>query len=402
MKKICLLSALMLVVLVSKNIKAQKTYEQPSQIVIGSVESIYSEVLSEEREILIYVPESASDEVYTPEKYAVIYLTDGDDIHFSEVVSMVRHLSSIFECPEMMVVGIPNIDRNRDLTPTGYNIPEVITAEGDNFMSFIEEELIPNIDANYPTLPYRVIVGHSLGGLMVVHTLVNHPDIFNAYIAIDPAVGEDNRKIINESKEIILNGDFSGKTLFLGINHPFGEGMDTMTAENDLMGWNEYAYAIHAYKDLLESNPQNNLDFGYKIYNNYSHNSVRIITELDAIRFIFNYFTFLVNDIGDFRNLIENAYNNYSKQAGFEIKPPERTVDNSARQFLQRQLYDIAFYYLNLNVTNYPESYNVYNSLGDYYVAIGDKENAMNSYKKSLSIKEVESVRKKLEDLQEE
>ena len=52
-------------------------------------------------------------------------------------------------------------------------------------------------------------------------------------------------------------------------------------------------------------------------------------------------------------------------------------------------MHDNGFYLFKLNIANFPESYNVYNSMADYYSAKGDKVNAIDGYKKALSIKEV-------------
>jgi hypothetical protein len=62
--------------------------------------------------------------------------------------------------------------------------------------------------------------------------------------------------------------------------------------------------------------------------------------------------------------------------------------------------FDKAFYLFKLNVSIYPDSWHVYDALGDYYSAIGDKNKAIDNYKKTLLIKEVPDTRKKLEVLQ--
>jgi tetratricopeptide (TPR) repeat protein len=62
--------------------------------------------------------------------------------------------------------------------------------------------------------------------------------------------------------------------------------------------------------------------------------------------------------------------------------------------------FEDALYLFKLNISNYPDSWNAYDSLGDYYDANGDKANAIDNYKKALSIKEAPDTRKKLEKLQ--
>jgi tetratricopeptide (TPR) repeat protein len=55
-----------------------------------------------------------------------------------------------------------------------------------------------------------------------------------------------------------------------------------------------------------------------------------------------------------------------------------------------------------LNVSLYPESANVYDSLGDFYSAKGEKERAIESYKKAQSIEYHEYTETKLKELEKE
>jgi uncharacterized protein len=56
--------------------------------------------------------------------------------------------------------------------------------------------------------------------------------------------------------------------------------------------------------------------------------------------------------------------------------------------------------FFKLNVDNYPNSANVYDSYGDYFSAVGDKTKAIEQFKKALSLKENEATRKKLTTLE--
>ena len=115
-------------------------YSQNSdKITIGSIEKIYSKILKEERKIWIYNPgENNSD---TTERYPVLYLLDAEE-HFYSTVGMVKQMSGRW--PKMIVVGITNTNRNRDLTPTLIGSDGSINANSGgvaNFMSFVEKEL---------------------------------------------------------------------------------------------------------------------------------------------------------------------------------------------------------------------------------------------------------------------
>src|ERR1700759_3010656 len=158
--------------------------QKENRIVIGTTDTIYSKILNEKRTILVHVPDGDKTQ-----RYPVLYILDGEN-HFQSAVAIVEQISGII--PNMVIVGITNTDRERDLTPTHVNPDRLVNAGeakhtgGDgNFMSFIEKELIPYVDSHYPTTSYRTFSGHSLGGLAVINAFINHSSLFNAYIVID-------------------------------------------------------------------------------------------------------------------------------------------------------------------------------------------------------------------------
>ena len=55
-----------------------------------------------------------------------------------------------------------------------------------------------------------------------------------------------------------------------------------------------------------------------------------------------------------------------------------------------------------LNITNYPETANCYDGLGDFYLAKGDKAKAIENFKKTLPLKAIPETKEKLEKLLEE
>jgi hypothetical protein len=387
--------------------QAQTTQTKLNQVVIGSKETIHSKILNEQREIWVYVPSSASDTTYLKQRYPVVYLLDGDS-HFSPVVGMIQSLSP-FHCPEMIVVGIPNTDRTRDLTPTHMDSFQFLdfvmdsifcktSGGGENFISFIEQELMPHIDSLYPTAPYRMLIGHSLGGLAVMNTLIHHTAMFKAYVAIDPAMGWDNQKLLKEAKEVLANNSYSGISLFLGIPNTMKAGMDTIKVKKDISKSTEQIRSVFELRDYFNSNRQNQVRFAYKYYGNDNHTSVPLITEYDALRFIFDCYQFdFFSD--NYKNL-ESIYDNISKHFGYKVKPPESMVNSLAYTFLYLKHFEEAIYLFKLNVDSYPNSWNVYDAMGDYYDAKGDKATAIDNYKKVLSIKEIPDTRQKLEKLQ--
>jgi predicted alpha/beta superfamily hydrolase len=174
--------------------------QENSPFTTGFEETIPSKILGKERKIWIHIPNSnGGNKIKDRGHYPVVYVLDGSE-NFNTVVSITEHMEESSLCPPMIVVGIVPIERLSELTTgTDKELPNVV-GNGDKFMSFVEKELIPYIDTNYPTTTYKTLIGHSLGGLTVMNTFVHKPNLFNSYVSLDGSLWWDNKKICERSK----------------------------------------------------------------------------------------------------------------------------------------------------------------------------------------------------------
>lgn len=379
-----------------------------NKIEIGTIDTINSKILNEKREVWVYVPNQGAINIYAKSRYPVVYLLDGD-AHFYSVVGMIQQLSTVNGntiCPEMIVVGISNTDRTRDLTPSCDSTFSKTSGGNEKFISFIEKELMPYIESSYPVEPYRMLIGHSFGGLTVINTLINHTNLFNAYIAIDPSMWWNKQSSLKETEKVLSKKKFNNVDLFLGIANTMDDGMDTIKVKQDTTKNTAHIRSILELTKHLRNNKQNALNYQYKYYNNDNHGSVPLITEYDGLHFIFNYYNLKLTrkDFEDTSMVlplkIKNHYKNISKKMGYNVFPPENTINTFGYNYLGQNKYAKAEYFFKLNIENFPESSNAYDSLGDYYVALNDKPNAIVNFTKALLIKENPETRKKLEKLQ--
>lgn len=391
-------------------------HAQPDRAVtIGRIDSLHSAILNEDRNILVHLPSEYVNNPENTQRYPVIYLLDGD-AHFPSVAGLVHQLSEINGntiCPEMIIVAIPNTDRTRDLTPTHveYDPPYVdrdfarTSGGGEKFMAFLEKELIPYIDASYPTQPYRMLIGHSLGGLTVINALIHHKDIFNAYISIDPSMWWDHERLLKEAQAALKSASFEGETLYLGIANTMQDGMTIKKVKKDTAANSRHIRSILNLHDHLQKNPQNGLKYQGKYYDGDDHGSVPLITEYDGLRFVFNEYPihFKPEDFNDTTEALKNKivahYKKITKIFGYNMMPSESMMNSLGYQALGSKQYTKAKSFFAYNVDQYPGSGNVYDSFGDYFNAIGDKPQAIEQFKKALSIKETPETRKKLEAL---
>ncbi|HWD89848.1 MAG TPA: alpha/beta hydrolase-fold protein [Mucilaginibacter sp.] len=387
-------------------------------IKIGKIDNLHSNILGEDRKIWVYVPDGAKD---TSKRFPVLYLLDGD-AHFSSVVGMIQELSGVNGntiCPDMIVVGIPNTDRTRDLTPThsllmpdGSKPPFLKSSGGgEKFTAFLEKELIPHIDSLYPAAPYRMLTGHSFGGLTVMNVLVHHSGMFNAYIAIDPSMWWDKQKLLGQARDAFKQNNYKGKSLYLGVANTMPAKMDTVQVRLDTTGGTYHIRSILQLKDLLQEDSKNNgLNFSYAYYKNDNHGSVPLISEYDALHFLFSFYSIpqdMNEKLGDPKSKFDpvaalNAhYADVSGHMGYKILPDENMVNQLAYYYMQSKAPEKAYAMFAMNIKNYPKSGNTYDGMGDYYADQKDKTKAIEYYKKALSINDNPDTKKKLDSLEE-
>lgn len=373
------------------------------QIVLGRQDQLYSHILNEKRSLSVYVPEHAGAQ----QRYPVLYLLDGES-HFLTTAAMVRQLSGVI--PDMIVVGIRNTVRGRDLTPTHVKPDSTISAGdaalsggGEQFMRFIEKELIPHIDSLYPAAPYRILSGHSLGGLTVVHTLIRHTRLFNAYIAIDPSLWWDNQALLKQAQEALTEKRFGHLSLFVAMANNMPPGMDTISILKNTSTMTAVTRSIIPFIKALRNNPGNGLRWSSRFYPNERHGTVQLIAQYDALRYLFNYYAFSPTMLSwlhpggwDEDSALDAHYRIISEHLGYTVLPDESMVNNLGYHCLAGKKMDKAYRLFKRNTDNYPHSANAFDSMGDYYLAAGDKARAIASFKKSLQLQETADTRKKL------
>lgn len=151
---------------------------QPAQ---SKVYTIQSKILNEDRRIRISLPANYN---IARQKYPVVYLLDGHVKAFFDVtVGAVSYdlLGDIhdFAIPAQIVVAVEHKNRGVDL---GSN--------GDTFMKFLTAELAPYIEKQFRAMPYRILIGHSLGGRYGLMASCRAPGFFASVVAVSPGGGD--------------------------------------------------------------------------------------------------------------------------------------------------------------------------------------------------------------------
>jgi predicted alpha/beta superfamily hydrolase len=180
--------------------------------------SVRSRALGEVRAINVWTP-PGYDRAPT-RHWPVLYMPDGGlDEDFPHVVNTVDSLMKRGAIRPVIVVGIPNTQRRRDLTgPTKVKGDSAIAAQVGGsaaFRAFIREELIPTVEARYRTTSERGIIGESLAGLFVLETFFTEPTLFTHYAAIDPSLWWNDEALVNSVAVNIARMNTAPRTLYL-------------------------------------------------------------------------------------------------------------------------------------------------------------------------------------------
>lgn len=182
--------------------------------------TVTSKLLNEDRIINIWTPPNYSQ---STDSLTVVYMPDGGiKEDFPHIANTISELVENGKIPPVILVGIENTERKRDLTGATENEEDKKIApnvgKSTEFRAFIQDELKPEINKKYRTKNYDGIIGESLAGLFVVETLELEPETFDFYIAMDPALWWNNQSLVKNAKDNFKNnsGDKMKKFWFAG------------------------------------------------------------------------------------------------------------------------------------------------------------------------------------------
>lgn len=346
---------LLFIILVPFQLFAQDIGED---VVLGKLISLESNVLGEERQIMVYVPRGYEQ---TTTKYPVLYLLDGR-AHFQHASSTVNFLSRNGRIPQMIIVAIVNVDRTRDFTPTSMeNRPK--SGGFDKFIKYLQDELFPYVEKNYRTSPYRLLEGHSLGGMFSIHVLLKYPIMFQAHFAMSPYLMWDNNYVLSQAL----------KTLQEPLNY---KNYLYITLGDEA----NYVEPLGKLTGMLETKKPDGLEWHYVVMDNDNHGTVPLKSLYYGLEKLYEGWMIKADLADQGIAAVEDHYNKLTQRYGYKIDIPENVLNTMGYRALGQKKNDLAIEFFKHNLKLYPASSNVYDSLGEGYEAAGKLDLAMKSY----------------------
>lgn len=354
--------------------------ENEDRIIIGTKTRMYSEILGEWRPLEVYLPD---DYGVSDMPYPVLVVLDGGWA-FNYCVSIVDMISPNY-LPRMIVVGLPNTDRYRDLYPLFKWADKSINGS-ERFLQFMHEELFPYLGKKYRTRDYRILFGHSLGGFFSIYTLLKFPSLFEGYIATSPSLGvTENSSFLNDLLKSAAPDVFNGKYLYFSGGGEEGE---------------ELHLAIKEFDRSLTEKKNSGLQFSFDIFEGEGHVPVKGFYK--GLRWIFHRW---IPELEFFRNGtlddIKNHYGKLTQRYGFSVLPPSPIMNTVGRRYLRENQPEKAIELYTYFISLYPKSAPGYLSLAEAFVMAKKIDLAIQNLRKCLEIDpENTGAQKMLEDIQ--
>jgi tetratricopeptide (TPR) repeat protein len=175
--------------------------EDGSPVSIGTYRMLHSQILDEDRTLLVNLPRGYEE---TTLHYPVLFILYGGQVqgYFAESVHIADRLQEASLIPQLIIVGVKNVDRYRDNLPADRNGEKGGAA---NFLRFFTEELIPFIEGSYRTKDFRILLGPQAGASFSLYTLMERPDLFKVNIITNPFWNRSVRSYL-----LARAGDFFG------------------------------------------------------------------------------------------------------------------------------------------------------------------------------------------------
>ena len=347
-------------------------------------DTLQSSKLGEQR--ILYVATPANYKT-VGERYPVLVLLDAnDEPQFTAAVANINFLANRGAIPSLLIVGIANgKDRTRDMTPaaTGAGAKTFPTAGGDgNFLSFIVDEALPRVRSHYRTLPSTILAGHSFGGLFALHVAAMKPGAFAGIVAMSPSLWWNDSTVAIEYANAIAKA--AAPTRIFATSGGLEPPID-ITARR--------------FASRLDSIKPAGLAFAFRHYPDDTHGLTPEPSLVDGLRFVFAPVSLTRTPVmalgptADSASIVkavtetEQSYARGARNLGLPEQVPEGQMNNFGYAVLQGfKMPNVAVWIFRQNVANYPDSPNVYDSLGDGLLAAHDTSSARTQFRMARDV----------------
>jgi len=358
-------------------------------------DSLASQSLGETRQLKIQVPHSPDPD----KRFPVVVLLDGESL-FDQLKTVQQNYQGGF-LPDMVMVSVIN-GNNRTLNFTPSKVTErngapYTEASGGAaaFRSFIKDELLPYLKQNYPASDYRILIGHSYAGLFAIDTLLEDPELFNNYLAIDPSLDWDEQVVVKKAATQLKT--LEGKGLFVSIGGVLHMQDPSITLDNvmeDSTDYTAFARANLTFRNLAGGTPGADR-FMWNFYEDELHGTIPLQSMIHGLKHLFEWYRIenvtLFNDpatpTATLVKLVEDRAAKLERELGY-VEPPFEEELLTMLGYMNTSWGNLqtAKAFFDFGVKYYPNSANSWDSLAEYYEGQAAWQKAYDAQSKAVAL----------------
>lgn len=355
---------------------------------ISKSHKIASTVFDTEREIRVFVPFSYTES--DTQKYPAIYLFDAQfDAFFDMTAGLMDYMAQIGELNEFIIVGIKTEHRPKEFTPkyvnektkTDWNDIEI--GKSQLLENHLRDEVFPFVEQNYRVEPFKMAIGHSLGGTFVLNTVFSQPDFFQAIIAISPNLSYDYEQLVKAFDEYFKSNESLNKLIYMSAG----------TVGNME---NKFRKSAQKLDHIIKYHNPKNLNYTFRIFEGENHSTTPIYTISNAFKEVAKIWTiseenkqkFLENESKLFVEDLKNFYAELSVWANYEVRPGVDEVNGYGYFCLNAEKTEEALKVFDWALELYPNDANLYDSKAEALEKSNQLKEAKLYYKKALDVLE--------------
>ena len=343
--------------------EAFQAQDKPDFLTVGQKVQVASKVLDETREVWIRLPAGYEN---SQERYPVLIQLGGDR-HFLYSAAIVDLLAGNGHIPAMIVAALPDPTPRhhyRDSTPTAADyLPE--SGGAPQFLKFLKDELIPHLESNYRTQPFRILCGHGLSGLFAVYALFESPGVFGAIITDGASLTYDGSSLLKAVEAKLSDPRLRG-SLYLGV----GNELETIPG-------------LQALVRLLERRASPGLEWKMEVEKDEDQGTASLPVFYKGLKWLYRAWRIPVEVAAKGLESVRAYYADLAEKFGYDIPVTEKTLSGRGFQLIREQRFDDAAALFALNAQAYPDSPQVYHNLAVLHERMKNWKQAAAYYEKA-------------------
>ncbi|MRI01959.1 esterase [Kriegella sp. EG-1] len=345
------------------------------------VEIFESFKLQERRDVKYYFPEDYDE----AKKYPLIVVLDGEYL-FDQVVANAKFYSKFHGMPQSIVVGIEQSQNEIRLDDCAYEPDTGLPSEkAKKFFEFLGMEIIPYLDLNYSTAPFKMVVGYDITANFSNYWLFKEHSLFNAYINISPDLAPEM-----ETRVPARLGAFDKQIFYQLI----------LEGEK-----NKNTARILAMDKAIKAIEKESLHYNFYQYDGADHTSVATYGIGEAFDNIFGMFkpispkeykTQLLTSDEPVFDYLETKYKNIEDLFGFKKDVNLNDLMAVYAGIRKKEDYDSLKPLSELCKKEFPSTMLGFYFEGEYFEQMGEPKKALRTFEKAFGMEEIDFLTKEM------